>query len=311
MNKRVNLIIGSGVLGAYLSKELLKKKESIVVTTRSLKKEYINYKSLKIQNKIKFEKLNINKKNQINEIIKIHNPKKIFYFSGITSITKSIKYKKETFISHYKGTKNFLDIIKKEKLDIKFFKANSGYIFSPKNGLVDLKCKFSPSRNPYIQAQQKVFKLIKKYRKFGLNSLSLVFMQVESPLRPNDFFIKKVCLGAKNKKKIIVGNINTFRDYSWITEIARAILITSNLKTRDYIISAGSKLSGENIIKEAYTLKGLNYKKYYSINKKFFRKNENKYLIGAYKNTTYLRNKYNFKFKVFGKKLIREMLKHL
>jgi GDPmannose 4,6-dehydratase len=39
-------------------------------------------------------------------------------------------------------------------------------------------------------------------------------MQIESPLRPDDFFIKKVCLGAKNKKKITVGNINTFRDYS-------------------------------------------------------------------------------------------------
>ena len=44
MNKRVNLIIGSGVLGAYLSDELLKKKEKVVVTTRSLKKKYENYK---------------------------------------------------------------------------------------------------------------------------------------------------------------------------------------------------------------------------------------------------------------------------
>jgi ketopantoate reductase len=34
MNKRINLIIGSGVLGAYLSAELLKKKEKVIVTTR-------------------------------------------------------------------------------------------------------------------------------------------------------------------------------------------------------------------------------------------------------------------------------------
>ena len=49
MNKRINLIIGSGVLGAYLSAELLRKKEKVVVTTRSLKKIYINYNYLKIQ----------------------------------------------------------------------------------------------------------------------------------------------------------------------------------------------------------------------------------------------------------------------
>ena len=136
-------------------------------------------------------------------------------------------------------------------------------------------------------------------------------MQVESPLRPNDFFIKKVCLGAKNKKKIVVGNINTFRDYSWITDIVKAILLTSNLKTKDCIISAGSNLSGENIIKEAYKLNGLNYKKYYSINKKFFRKNENKFLIGSKANMSYIKNKYNFKFKIIGNKLIKEMFKNL
>ena len=52
MNKRINLIIGSGVLGAYLSAELLRKKEKVVVTTRSLKKTYINYSYLKIQKKV-------------------------------------------------------------------------------------------------------------------------------------------------------------------------------------------------------------------------------------------------------------------
>ena len=136
-------------------------------------------------------------------------------------------------------------------------------------------------------------------------------MQIESPLRPDDFFIKKVCIGAKNKKKIIVGNINTYRDYTWITDIIKAILLTSNLETKDHIISAGSKLSGKNIIKEAYKLNGLNYKKYYTIDKKFFRKNEYKYLIGSKKNISYLKNKYNFEFKIFGNKLIKKMSKSL
>ena len=311
MNKSVNLIIGSGVLGAYLSAELLQKKEKVVVTTRSIKKRHTNYKFLKIQKKVKFEKLNINNKKDIDKIILKYNPKKIFYFNGQSSITKSINQKKQTLISHYNGTKNFLEILKKRKLNTKFFKANSGYIFAPRNKLIDLECKFSSNKNPYIQAQQKVFRLIKKSRKYKLNSSNLIFMQIESPLRPDDFFIKKVCLGAKNKKKITVGNINTFRDYSWVTDVVKAILLTSNLKTKDYIISAGSHVSGENIIKEAYKLNGLNYKKYLSINKKFFRKNEDKFLIGSKKNTSYLKKKYNFKFKIFGKKLIKEMFKSL
>jgi len=53
MNKKVNLIIGSGVLGAYLSANLIKKKEKVIVTTRSLRKKTNNYNYLKIQKKSK------------------------------------------------------------------------------------------------------------------------------------------------------------------------------------------------------------------------------------------------------------------
>ena len=311
MNKRVNLIIGSGVLGAYLSAELLKNKQIVIVTSRSLNKNFTNYKYLKIKNKIKFEKLNTNKKNEIEKIVKKYNPKKIFYFSGQSSLTKSLKNKKETFDSHYNGTKNFLVFLKKEKLDTKFYKANSGYIFSSISGFVNINSTFSSNKNPYIKTQQKVFNLIKKYRKLGVNASNLVFMQVESPLRDRDFFIKKVCLGAKNKKKITVGNIDTFRDYSWITEIVKAVLLTSKLKTKDFFISAGNQISGKEVIKKAYSLNGLNYEKYYTINQKFFRKNEKKFLIGSSKNSLYLKNKFKFKFKIFGKKLIQEMYKNL
>ena len=201
--------------------------------------------------------------------------------------------------------------MKEKKIDTKFFKANSGYIFSPKKGIINLNCRFSTNKNPYIQAQQKVFNLIKKYRKLGLKSSSLVFLQIESPLRSNDFFIKKVCLGSKKRKKITVGNLNTFRDYSWVTDIVKAIYLTTKLECKDYILSAGKKLSGKEIIKTAYQLNKLNYKDYYSTDKKFFRKKENKFLIGSSRNLFYLQKKYNFTFKIFGKKLVQTMYRNL
>ena len=50
---------------------------------------------------------------------------------------------------------------------------------------------------------------------------------------------------------------------------------------------------------------------YFSTSKKFSRKRENKFLIGSNKNSLYLKNKYNFKFNIFGKKLIKKMYKSL
>ena len=136
-------------------------------------------------------------------------------------------------------------------------------------------------------------------------------MQIESPLRPNDFFIKKICLAAKNKKKIEVGNINTFRDYSWVTEVVKLILKASNLESRDLIISPGKKLSGKEILETAYYLSRLDYKKYFSINKKYFRKQENKLLASDRKNSLFLKKEYNFKFNIVGKKLVRKMYNSL
>ena len=78
-NRKTALIIGSGVIGAYLSKLLLKKRLNIVVTTRKLKKNYKNYKKLKIQNKVNFKKLNILKKKQIKKIIILVKPDYILF----------------------------------------------------------------------------------------------------------------------------------------------------------------------------------------------------------------------------------------
>ena len=50
------LIVGSGVLGAYLSKLLLSKNYKIIVTTRKIRKIYSNYEKLKINTKVKFKK---------------------------------------------------------------------------------------------------------------------------------------------------------------------------------------------------------------------------------------------------------------
>ena len=47
MNKKVNMIIGTGVLGAYLSSFLLNKNEKVIVTSRSLIKKISNYEALK------------------------------------------------------------------------------------------------------------------------------------------------------------------------------------------------------------------------------------------------------------------------
>ena len=310
MNKTI-IITGSGVIGAYLSLELLKKKYKVIVTSRYKKKSYRNYNFLKINKKVKFIKLNILNKKNIEKVIDNYRPSKIFYFSGQSSLTKSVKFKKLTYESNFLGAKNFLEVLKKKRSKIKFFKANSGYIFSPQKGKIDLSSKFSESKNPYIESQIKAYKIIKKFRSKGVNSYSIIFLQIESPLRNKDFFIKKVCLNAKREKNIEVGNIKTIRDYSWAPEIAKGIYYFSKIDPRDIILSSGKGISGKKILEVAYRKIKNRSKNYYKINKKFLRKNEIKVLVGSNKNSEIFKKKFNWSLKTYGAKIVSKMYKSI
>tara|TARA_B100000780_G_scaffold184619_1_gene129580 strand:+ start:49 stop:984 length:936 start_codon:yes stop_codon:yes gene_type:complete len=307
MKKENSIIIGSGVIGSYLAKLLIAKKHKVIVTSRKIKKNYTNYNKLNIEDKVIFEQLDVLKKQNILKIIKRYNPNNIFYFSGQSSLTKSINLKKITNDSNYIGAKKFLELLYKHKIKSKFYKANSGYIFEQKNGLINLKSKISTNNNPYIQSQIRAYQEVKKFRKKGINCCSLIFMQVESPLRNDDFLIKKICKHAKLKKHISLGNLNTIRDYSWAPEIVKGIYYLTKIRPRDLILSSGQGISGNEILKTAYKQNNLDYKKYFSINKKFIRANEIKTMLGSNKNYSILTKKFNFKVKIGGKELVKKI----
>ena len=60
--------------------------------------------------------------------------------------------------------KIFCEILYKYKIKSKFYKANSGYIFEQKNGVISTRSKISKNNNPYIQSQIKAYNEVKKFR---------------------------------------------------------------------------------------------------------------------------------------------------
>ena len=306
------LIVGSGVLGAYLAKELKNNKNNIIITTRQLKKKYNNFKKLNIQSKVKFVKLDILNKIQIKKIIEKFNPISIYYFAGQSSIIKSYKDIKGTVDSNYIGAKNFLTIIKEKNLKTKFFKSNSGYIFKNNKNKINLKCKFADTQNPYVKAQINAYKIVKSFREnFKINSYNIVFFNIESPLRNKNFIFLKACLAAKNKRKIYVGNLKIIRDFSWAPEIMKGLSYANKIKPCDLIFGSGRGMSIRELIKKIFKYEKLNYSKFIKINREFFRKEETKIMISDISLTIKKLKKYNWKPKIYRDKLIKKMLNSL
>ncbi len=309
MNNKNVLIVGTGVLGAYLSELLLKKKYNIFVTSRRLKKNYFNYQKLHIQKKINFIKLNISNKKEIKQIIKKINPGYIYYFAGISSITQSFKQPKETMVSNYIGTKNFLEIIEKEDIKTKFFKANSGYIFNSKGKKITNNSELIKPNSPYTRSQIKSYKLINKYRNKKFQCSNLIFFNVESHLRSDGYLIKKICNSIKlikeNKlQKLKIGNIHCIRDFSWAPEIMKAVFYFSKLNSKNIILGTGKEMSIKQVLDILFKLKKLNYKNHIVIDKKLFRKNEQLVISCSITKTVSLLKKFKWKPKIYGKKLL-------
>ena len=310
MNNKIKImVIGTGVLGAYLSKIYLKSGYKVYVTSRFKKKEYKNYKRLNIQNKIKFLKLDILNKKEIKKKIELINPKIIYYFAGQSSITKSYKKVKETISSNYYGALNFLKVLEESKLNIKFFKANSGYIFKIFKQYGGENIKFQKPTNPYIKSQVEAFKAVKEYRKKGVSCYSLIFLNIESPLKANSFLLNKICNFVKNKKSKLlkVGDIYSKRDFSWAPEIMKGVFYASSLKPQDIIFGSGKNFLVKDMIKYFLQLKRLDFNKTIKIDKSLFRKKEKKRVSFSISRTNNLLKKWKWKPKIYGNKLVRKL----
>ena len=313
IKKKTVLIVGTGMLGAYLSKHLITKNYNIVVTTRKLKFFYTNYLKLKISKKIKFIKLNVQNKKEINKTIKLVNPAYIYYFAGISSITKSFNAKKDTYLSNYIGAKNFLQILKKEKSKIKFFKANSAYIFKSTKSGITTKSKLAKPRSPYADSQIKAYKIIRKYRNLGVSSYNIIFFNIESPIKNNNFFIKKICLAAKKSKinKIKVGNLNSIRDYGWAPDIIEGVYLMSKINPCDLILGTGKGMSVRQILKLIFGYRNLNYINFVRNDKNLIRKYESNYIVSNMSESIKKLKKWKWRPKIFGNKLIYKMYKNI
>ena len=313
VKKKVVLIIGTGTLGAYLSKYLISKNYIVIVTTRKLKSTYQNYFKLKLLKKVKFIKLNVQSKKEILNMVKLTNLVSIYYFAGVSSITKSFNSPKETYLSHYMGAKNFLTILKKEKLKINFFKANSAYIFKSSKSGITSKSKLAKPSSPYTDSQIKAYKIVKKYRSFGLNTYNMIFFNIESPIKDNNFFIKKICLAIKKIKinKVKVGNLSSVRDYGWAPDIIKGAYLMSKIDPCDLILGTGKGMSVKQILKLIFNYKNLNYLNFIQTDKNLIRKYESDYIVSNMSEIIKKLKKWNWKPKVYGKELIYKMYRNI
>ena len=274
------LIYGiSGQDGSYLAKKYLDKKFIVHGISRKIGKWDKNLKYLDIKDKIKIFKINKNF-NNLHSILKNHY-KYIIHLGGQSSVIRSYsELEQETFESQILPLQIFLEKLrnqKKNKTKLMFSSSSEIFGYQQKVRLNEKSLKIPQS--PYALSKLIGYEIVKSYREmFNLKVFSIIFFNHESILRNDNFIFKKISnylIKENFKKKIELGNIDVIRDWGSSDEYMKIVFnIMKKNKVDDYVLATGNSIKLKEVIKYFFQYKGLNYKKFITINKKYFRKYE-------------------------------------
>ena len=255
--KKTALITGVlGQDGAYLAQFLLKKNYKIIGVSKSYKQnEKWRLFKLGINNKIIFEKLDICKKKNIKRIFEKYRINEVYNFAAKSYVMKSYEKPVETMNINVIGVIKILEYIKKYNRQIKFYQASSSEMFGyTKQKSKDSNIIFNP-HSPYAISKLSSHYITKFYREtFNIHAISGILFNHESPLRKNDFVIKKIVVGLvniiKKKQRIIeVGNIYAKRDWGYAKDYTIIIWkMMQKKKAADFIVATGKSYSIKEFI---------------------------------------------------------------
>ena len=312
--KKKALIFGvTGQDGAYLSEFLINKNYIV----HGVKRSSSSYNTSRIDHI--YKPPNENSKNfilhygdlsdsfSISSLIKKIKPDEIYNLAAQSHVAVSFEVPEYTANVVAVGALRILEAIRSNKLEkiTKFYQAGTSEMFGevqtiPQNE----KTPFYP-KSPYgvakVYAHWATINYRESYKIFACNG---ILFNHESPLRGETFVTKKIIkalcnIENKTQKKLVLGNLNSKRDWGHAKDYVIAMWKMLQLKTpEDFVICTGKQYSVKDFInmtckelKMKINLKGKGiHEKAFDENnnciiecsKKYFRPSEVDTLLGSY-----------------------------
>jgi GDPmannose 4,6-dehydratase len=254
------LITGiAGQDGAYLSKLLLEKNYKVFGIIRQKNKNSLwRLEKLKIKNKIKITKKNLNNFKVVFKLIKKEKFDEIYNLASSSSVAESFKDPRKYLINNSEIVINILESIRLVSSKTKFFQVSSSEIYGNNfQKQIELKSKPNPI-NPYAVSKLNSQNIAQIYRlNYKIFTVCGICFNHESSLRDKKYVSKKIIFFLKNYKKknnaqLSIGNILKKRDWgSPIDYVNGFWLSLQQKKPQDYIMCTGQFYSIKKFIEIA------------------------------------------------------------
>jgi GDPmannose 4,6-dehydratase len=316
MSQASILVIGANSQDAYvLSEILVGSGDFVVATTLNAKVSKPLHSKLFPQNII-IETAEYNSDFFV-KVLSDFQFKQIYIFGSISIVNDHRLSKSEYFKSTIHLVESLTEALMRTKKinSVVIFHSSSVEMFG--KDLLTEQTESTPF-NPqsfYAEGKTLAHMHLKNLREKGdCKSINGILYNHESKYRKIDFVTQKICQGVAEiflgkRKKIILGNLNSYRDWSYANDlIAAAKFGMDNDLIDDYILASGTTRGIEEWISNAFNSIGIkDWKKYIELDSELLRSGQ-EYIPKA--NVTKARSTLNLKQSISFESLVDNMVIH-
>ena len=239
----------TGQDGPYMAKLLVEKGIKVYgVLKRYSAPNLENLDYLGTTNDIELVTGDITDENSINQLVKNIQPTYFVNLGAQGNVGDSWEIPKQTTEANAIGPLNCLQAIKTHSPSTRFYQASTSEMFGDACAIGDQQNEDTPfwPNTPYSIAKLYGHWTTSMFRKaHGIYAVAGILFNHESPLRGIKFVTRKITDGVARIKlglsdKIILGNLDSGRDWGYAPDFMEAIWLMLNQETpKDYVIASG------------------------------------------------------------------------
>ena len=314
--KKTALITGiTGQDGSYLSELLISKNYKVHGLVRRVALEDGNHRLWRLRhilNKITLHSASLESYASLVKIIQKIKPTEVYHLGAQSYVDYSFKDEFSTLNTNINGTHYILSALKEFSPKSKFYFAGSSEMFGRVLEAPQKETTPFYPRSVYGISKVAGYDLTRNYREaYKMFCCSGILFNHESPRRGYESVTRKITHAVARiklgmQKDLKLGNLDAKRDWGHAEDYVRAMwLMLNQSKPKDYVISTGKQYTVREFARLAFSIAGLDYKKYIKIDKSLHRPAEVLTLLGDCKKAKKeLKWKPKYDFKMLVKSMV-------
>jgi GDPmannose 4,6-dehydratase len=281
----------NGQDGSYLSEYLLDLGYEVhgIIRRNSIPENQQSRLIDEVRNKLHIYYGDLLDQGSLERLISDIQPDEIYNLAAQSHVRISYDIPQFTVQTNANGVINILEAYRRACPNARFYQASSSEMFGSsvdEDGFQRETTIMNPV-SPYGCSKVFGYNIVRNYRNaYKLHASNGILFNHESPRRGSNFVTNKVVKTAVEiklglKDKLVLGNMDSYRDWGHSKDYVRAMhLIINNDTPDDFVVSTMVTNSVRDMVEYVFNKLELDYTKYVSQDHKFTRPEELSYLKG-------------------------------